>query len=972
MTRAIAWVGIALLVTAVACSGKKRPFDDGVGGPVDVESLAPGAMGPTDQNGMTADDGETGPLDPALVASEPSNEVPAGSPGASCVTGADCNAPGQCVDGVCCSSACGDLCAACNVPGSLGTCSAAPIDEVCGMLQCAGVDTECRTLDTSQLTLNCEAFAACKTRADCAVLYEPSGTPCQNGAGACDGAGACIVAGKVSLGQACAADLDCAEGHCVAAGEGGALICCDAACDSPCQACSAAGHCEVTPVTDTRCEAVACPADDVCRDYTADVTASQCRAFGQCQTALDCERTALRPDAECECDVTSGACLLRVAAACGDATECASGICTANAQGTSVCCADACGPGRFCSSDGSACVACEGGAIECDGNSQRTCDAGTIAITACPNGCTTSVGCNALPPLGFPCDVGQCAVPNVCQSDTTGTARCCSRDCAAENKVCAENGSCVCRPGEVAAGNSCLLQDGDPCMNSQQCQAGSTCTDGVCCAQACNGSCERCEPNTGLCVAVGQGQQDNQCNNGRQCTGTRGDCRLTVRQPCSGNGAECTTNACEPTVGNATQICCSQACTGNRPFCRSTGQGCVQCETNADCGNGCNTQTGLCNELLPVGTPCGASAQCASGAQCLLDQSSQTRCCERNCAAEGLLCNGAGRCVAPAPATLATAVGGAPTAFPRTLVDSTSTTTRLWTVQNVGGSPTPPLSLQGNVEFPASGNCLNVVLQPGASCSLTISFAPRSAGTRSATLTLTGGQGVAVSVGIQGQARLRDGSTCPNDASLCDSGTCTEWLADPDGDGFGSTENVGGFPSKTVCGNASLANRPPPFIFVGGCRGNDAEIPYVLRNTTPGLPNQGRDCCDRFFRCDPSGSSALTPNNAFPGQTASSSGFVGCGNAPGAGLAQDFNCDGGAVPVAIANGSGVVTNCTQPGCAERFNKVRCDLAPAASCTQNSGVQGPGGCGTVTDVGCSLSAAGACQTQGAGQISVLCL
>jgi hypothetical protein len=56
---------MALLVIAVACSGKKRPFADGIGGdPAEVESLTPGAMEPADQNGMTADDRETAPLDP--------------------------------------------------------------------------------------------------------------------------------------------------------------------------------------------------------------------------------------------------------------------------------------------------------------------------------------------------------------------------------------------------------------------------------------------------------------------------------------------------------------------------------------------------------------------------------------------------------------------------------------------------------------------------------------------------------------------------------------------------------------------------------------------------------------------------------------------------------------------------------------------------------------------------------------------
>lgn len=73
----------------------------------------------------------------------------------------------------------------------------------------------------------------------------------------------------------------------------GPSLCCDAACDGACQGCSSAGRCEVFPQQDELCEAVACPIDDVCRDYAADATASQCRSFGQCQTGRDCTFTAL-------------------------------------------------------------------------------------------------------------------------------------------------------------------------------------------------------------------------------------------------------------------------------------------------------------------------------------------------------------------------------------------------------------------------------------------------------------------------------------------------------------------------------------------------------------------------------------------------------------------------------------------------------------------------------------------------------
>ena len=619
---------VLMFVAALACSGKSRPFADealpleGLGGGGGSSlPVAGGGGAPTSSPGLG--EGEAG--DPALLVPAGQNGgVQAGALGAACADDAGCTAPGKCVDGVCCATACTELCAACNLPGSVGTCSAAPSDAACPEVACAGFDSECRKLDSTQLSLNCQAFAECKVQADCAALPEPASTPCQGGTGSCDGAGACVVEGKASLGAACAGDTDCAEGHCVA-GPGGASICCDAACDGPCQACGATGRCDLTPEQDQRCDAVACPPDDVCRDYTADVTASECRGFGQCQTGRDCAFTALRPEAECSCDATTGACRLLASAACSTAGECQSGVCGVNGQGTTVCCATACGPGLFCSSDGSACVACEGDAITCDANTEHRCNAGAVANTECPNGCAPGIGCNALPPLGFPCDAGQCAAPSVCQQDATGQPRCCSRDCAAEGKICAENGSCVCEPGQVQVGAECLLSAGDPCQNSQECQLGATCTDGVCCQEACNAVCERCEPNTGLCVAIAAGQQDALCGAGRQCTGARGDCRLGVRQPCAGNGAECTTNNCEPTVGNATLICCVQACGADRPFCRSDGSACVQCETNADCGNGCNTSTGTCNALLPVGTPCGASAHCAAGALCLLDQSAQTR-----------------------------------------------------------------------------------------------------------------------------------------------------------------------------------------------------------------------------------------------------------------------------------------------------------------------------------------------------------
>lgn len=645
------WLGTAgLLAGLFACEGTQREF---VSGPLPgKEGNDPLAVGETAGAADGDAAGQSGPAEgvAATLGVEGRDEsiatvLPPGSLGTACAADADCNAPGLCVDGVCCSSDCTDLCAACNLPGSLGACSAAPSDSACAQLQCPGYDTECRALDASQLALNCESFGVCRANAECAITPMLVGTPCQAGAGSCDGEGACLVAGKLRLGEACGVDDECAEGHCVAAGEAGAFICCDAACDGPCQACSSAGFCEDAPSSDPSCDAVTCPADDVCRAY-ATATENLCRGFGQCQTVQDCPFTRLRPNAECSCDPSAG-CTLTLGAACASDGECGSGTCLANVQGASVCCASSCADGLSCSRDGTDCVACEGPDIQCEGTIERRCNAGAAVTLDCANGCTPGVGCNALPPVGFPCDAGQCASPGLCQQDVAGQARCCSRDCAAEGKVCADNGSCVCGAGQIQAGSDCLLQDGDPCTGDDECQPGSLCTDGVCCQEACDGACERCQANTGLCVAVGAGQQDNLCNGGRQCMGGRGDCRLNLRQQCFGSGADCASDNCEPTVGNNTQICCAQSCSGDRPFCRSDGNSCTQCESNADCPNGCNLNTGLCQPLLTLGAPCGNTSQCAGNASCLLDQNRQTRCCERNCAAVGQVCNGNGRCIVP-------------------------------------------------------------------------------------------------------------------------------------------------------------------------------------------------------------------------------------------------------------------------------------------------------------------------------------
>lgn len=150
--RAHAFLGFVVLLTELyACSGKSSVFADGTSG------------ADTDVNGLLPESWGAAPASTPGEGSSNASGVPPRSPGAACVTNTDCDDPNQCVDGVCCTSACTELCAACNVPGSVGTCSAAPSDEACGELLCAGFDTECRKLDTGQLSLNCQGLAPAKS-----------------------------------------------------------------------------------------------------------------------------------------------------------------------------------------------------------------------------------------------------------------------------------------------------------------------------------------------------------------------------------------------------------------------------------------------------------------------------------------------------------------------------------------------------------------------------------------------------------------------------------------------------------------------------------------------------------------------------------------------------------------------------------------------------------------------------------------
>lgn len=192
--------------------------------------------------------------------------VPLIPPGGACTTAGSC-ASGNCVDGVCCNTACNGQCEACNLDGHGGTCT--PVTGVPRGARpaCTGAGTACGGTCNGTLTTACtypDATTACR-EASCmggsATLAAtcdgmgtcpmPSTTPCAPFAcgttacrtdcttmADCAAGNTCIAGVCVGLrpnGGMCTTATECQSGQCV---DG---VCCDTACDGQCQACDNAG-----------------------------------------------------------------------------------------------------------------------------------------------------------------------------------------------------------------------------------------------------------------------------------------------------------------------------------------------------------------------------------------------------------------------------------------------------------------------------------------------------------------------------------------------------------------------------------------------------------------------------------------------------------------------------------------------------------------------------------------------------------
>ncbi len=333
--------------------------------------------------------------------------------GVACGVAEDC-ASGSCVDGVCCSSACGggraDDCMACDVPGSVGTCAAVPATRA---IVCRAAAGDCDTAETctgASTACPADGFAAaghacaddgelctrdaCDGAGACAHTPGNAGATCRSAVGECDVAevctgttSSCPVDGHRASGFVCRAPT-CLGG--VAASSG--------VCDGQTGACPAAVAQSCAPFT---CGATACAGD--------------CAHDGDCTTGAFCSLGVCKP-------------LHTTGVSCGGVNECATGNCV-----DGVCCDSACnGACNSCNLPGRA----------------GTCSTLAMGTVCAPATCTGGAGTPALTCSGFS---GEClpksslgCAPYVCDGTSCGTSCVGDAQCVA-GKACI-HGACVAPP----------------------------------------------------------------------------------------------------------------------------------------------------------------------------------------------------------------------------------------------------------------------------------------------------------------------------------------------------------------------------------------------------------------------------------------------------------------------------------------------------------------------------------------------
>ncbi|MBK9265103.1 MAG: hypothetical protein IPM54_35650 [Polyangiaceae bacterium] len=494
------------------------------------------------------------------------------------------------------------------------------------------------------------------------------------------------IVGTPPSATACTMGSQCPTGYCV---DG---FCCDQKCDNKCMACSAAkkgsgvdgicGSVAYDTDPDNDCPFGACDGKNMCKNYNG----FSCTSSAQCLSKY-CV------DGFCCNNICMGACNACSAAkkgqgadgACGPIkagldldSECnpgecnGSGACNASPQpqapNGSPCASSAMCQSGFCA-DGVCCDSwCLGNCQACTGakkggGADGVC--GFIANDKDPDEECWGGACNGAGVCkqynGVPCTNKTQCLSGYCVDGV-----CCGNVCTGWCSACSEakkgqgyDGVCgpikygrdvdnECSPGECNGGGACSepqtpLPNGTVCVAGAQCASGN-CVDGVCCENACLGTCYACtaakkgQGVDGTCgVIASELDPDSECNGGR-CDGS-GVCRYYNGAPCTSAG-QCFSKYC------VDGFCCGNVCSGPCQACSAAKKGgasadgvCGQIPASYDPDNECNP--GACNGASgctqpqaqgPNGAACTLATQCTSG-WCV-----DGVCCNAPCATTCLAC----------------------------------------------------------------------------------------------------------------------------------------------------------------------------------------------------------------------------------------------------------------------------------------------------------------------------------------------
>ncbi len=989
-----AWVVALASVVAVAagCGTKAvptvRPLDGGLDGrPGDGGGDAPLTL---DGRGDGVGDGFVRP-DVGTCTTPPAMKKPMGQ---ACGCHEECNS-GFCVDGVCCSSACGGPCLACNVQGSMGQCTPVPDGQ-------PPVDpAQCMKQPASSCGFDglCNGLGGCRRH--------PDGTECAPGR--CAGNG--IVGGKQCNDGSCSAEATVA---CFPYGCDGSSNKCFARCTSDSQCAGEPcrdGQCgKKSPgavcQTGAECESGSC-ADGVCCNVACSGPCVSCKEpgkMGQCTPVA-----AGAPDPH-------GICPVEPPETCGSSGACNGlGGCARYTVGT-VCRLGSCSGGSFMPPS-----VCDGQGT-CEGGSPISCAPFLCKDGACQGTCASAADC--VPPnscQGQSCGkkgLGQvCRAASECGSGFCVDGVCCDSGCDGRCVFCAQPnalGRCVNVPADAAdprasAGVTdpariCPDQGAASCGTNGRCDGQGGCASyangTICQAESCDASANRYAIGTclnGACATTTRSCTPNRCNGnqcGQRCT-TDTECatpNVCVRGSCGRkpNGEPCTaSNPTECASGICAQgVCCASACTGS----------CVSCALPQSAGvctpvpAGAADPTGQCQDQRAPS--CGRDGVCDGRGQCRL-YASGTVCANSSCsggmARAASRCDGMGMCIAApivacAPIIVCNASG---TACETTCVSDAQCVTGTKCFNGRCG-------LLGNGR-PCTGNgdCMSGFCVDGVCCNSACGGNNQNDCQACSRAAGAGGDG---SCGARNGARCSDGNPCTlNDAcrGMNCNGTELACTALDQCHNAGTCDRASGRCTNPPKADGSTCNDMNRCTSADACRGGSCAGTVVM------CMGGGGQCQDPAA-CDPADGTCKIPNklpgtmcndgNACTQTDTCQAGVCGGSNAiacPETACQMAGSCDAASGMCSRVNKpNGTACNadnnmCTTDSC----QNGTCEMGPTRTCVAGMACQAASSCdpadgqckgGANLDNGTSCSDGNACTgpdtcTNGmcAGPVSVTC-